>query len=77
MKPAAPDDIRLISEIDAGSAEALAELYDRFCHRAYAVAFSTCRDEAAPRTPSNKPSCHSGRAPRAIAPSGARSPLGS
>lgn len=34
MKPAAPDDIRLISEIDAGSAEALAELYDRFCHRA-------------------------------------------
>jgi RNA polymerase sigma-70 factor (ECF subfamily) len=45
MKTAACDDSRLISEIDAGNAAALAELYDRYCHRAYAVAFSVCRDE--------------------------------
>jgi RNA polymerase sigma-70 factor, ECF subfamily len=45
VRSAASDDSRLISEIDDGSAEALAELYDRFCDRAYAVAFSVCRDE--------------------------------
>lgn len=45
MKPAASDDSRLMSDVDAGSVAAFAELYDRFCHRAYAVAFSVCRDE--------------------------------
>jgi RNA polymerase sigma-70 factor (ECF subfamily) len=45
MKPAPSDDSRLMSEIDAGSVVAFAELYDRFCNRAYAVAFSVCRDE--------------------------------
>ena len=44
-KTAACDDSWLISEVDAGSVEAFAELDDRFCHRAYAVAFSVCRDE--------------------------------
>jgi hypothetical protein len=37
---AAPDDIRLISEIDAGSAEALAELYDP------ASAIAQCRSQS-------------------------------
>jgi RNA polymerase sigma-70 factor (ECF subfamily) len=45
VKPDASDDSRLMSEIDAGSIEAFAELYDRFCNRSYAVAFSVCRDD--------------------------------
>jgi RNA polymerase sigma-70 factor (ECF subfamily) len=38
-------DNQLMSEVSAGSTGAFGELYDRFCHRAYGVAFSVCRDE--------------------------------
>jgi RNA polymerase sigma-70 factor (ECF subfamily) len=34
-----------MGEVSAGSMEAFGELYDRFCQRAYGVAFSICRDE--------------------------------
>jgi RNA polymerase sigma-70 factor, ECF subfamily len=39
------DDRELMSEVSAGSVEAFAQLYDRFCNRAYGVAYSVCRDE--------------------------------
>jgi RNA polymerase sigma-70 factor, ECF subfamily len=38
-------DGRLMGEVSAGSADAFAELYDRYCHRAYSVALSVCRDD--------------------------------
>lgn len=34
-----------MGEVSAGSVEAFRELYERFCDRAYRVAFSVCRDE--------------------------------
>jgi len=37
-------DHQLISEVSAGNVEALGELYDLYCDRAYRVAFSACRD---------------------------------
>ncbi len=45
MKPSASDDTQLMGEVSAGSVEAFGELYDRFCNRAYGVAFAVCRDE--------------------------------
>jgi RNA polymerase sigma-70 factor (ECF subfamily) len=38
-------DRQLISEVSAGNAEALGELYDLYCDRAYRVAIAVCRDE--------------------------------
>lgn len=38
-------DRQLMSDLDAGSLNAFAELYDRYCHRAYRLAFSICRDD--------------------------------
>ena len=35
----------LMGEIDAGSLQAFGRLYDRYCHRAYRLAFSVCRDD--------------------------------
>jgi len=35
----------LMSEVSAGSVQAFGERYDRFCDRAYGLAFSVCRDE--------------------------------
>ena len=32
-------------EIDAGSLTAFAQLYDRYCHRAYRLALSVCHDD--------------------------------
>jgi RNA polymerase sigma-70 factor (ECF subfamily) len=43
---AAPDEDRLMAQVQAGSAEAFGELYDRYCYRAYRVAWSICRDDA-------------------------------
>jgi RNA polymerase sigma-70 factor (ECF subfamily) len=40
------DEDRLMAEVQAGSAEAFSELYDRYCYRAYRVAWSICRDDA-------------------------------
>lgn len=40
----AGDDERLMGRIAEGSADALAELYDRYSGRAYRVAWSICRD---------------------------------
>lgn len=34
-----------MSEVSASSVEAFGQLYDRFCDRAYGVAYSVCRDE--------------------------------
>jgi RNA polymerase sigma-70 factor (ECF subfamily) len=34
-----------MGEVSAASVEAFAELYDRYCDRAYRVAFSVCRDD--------------------------------
>ena len=34
-----------MSEVSAGSVGAFGQLYDRFCDRAYGVAYSVCRDE--------------------------------
>jgi RNA polymerase sigma-70 factor, ECF subfamily len=45
MKPGDPDDRELMSEVSAGDFEAFGQLYDRFCNRAYGVAYSVCRDE--------------------------------
>lgn len=44
-RPSASDDRRLMREVSAGSIAAFGELYDRFCQRAYGVAFSVCGDE--------------------------------
>ncbi len=44
-RPSASDDRQLMGEVSAGSVAAFGELYDRFCQRAYGVAFSICRDE--------------------------------
>ena len=38
------EDRRLMREVSDGSVEAFAELYDRFCDRAFGVAFSVCGD---------------------------------
>jgi RNA polymerase sigma-70 factor (ECF subfamily) len=38
-------DRQLITDVSAGSVNAFAELYDRYCDRAYRVAFSVCRDD--------------------------------
>lgn len=35
----------LMSDVDAGSLDAFGRLYDRYCHRAYRLAFSVCRDD--------------------------------
>jgi RNA polymerase sigma-70 factor, ECF subfamily len=43
---AASKDDRLMAQVQAGSAEAFGELYDRYCDRAYRVAWSICRDDA-------------------------------
>jgi RNA polymerase sigma-70 factor (ECF subfamily) len=45
VRLAASDDIQLMGELSDGSVEAFGELYDRFCNRAYGVAFSVCRDQ--------------------------------
>jgi RNA polymerase sigma-70 factor, ECF subfamily len=37
-------DGRLMDEVSSGNVEAFAELYDRYCHRAYSLAFSVCHD---------------------------------
>lgn len=39
------DDTQLMSEVVAGSIDAFAELYGRFCNRAYGVALSVCHDQ--------------------------------
>jgi RNA polymerase sigma-70 factor (ECF subfamily) len=38
-------DSQLMAQVKLGSVEAFGELYDRFCDRAYRVAFAVCRDE--------------------------------
>jgi RNA polymerase sigma-70 factor, ECF subfamily len=38
-------DRMLMDDIDAGSLDAFAQLYDRYCDRAYRLAFSVCRDD--------------------------------
>lgn len=45
MRSEKSGDLELMSEVSAGSVEAFGHLYDRFCHRAYGVAYSVCRDE--------------------------------
>lgn len=42
---ATPDDSQLMVQLSAGSVEAFGELYDRFCGRAYGVAYAVCCDE--------------------------------
>jgi RNA polymerase sigma-70 factor (ECF subfamily) len=37
-------DRQLMEEVIAGCAASFNQLYDRYCHRAYRVAFSVCRD---------------------------------
>lgn len=41
----ARDDAELMAEVSAGSTDAFAELFDRYCDRAYRVAWSVGRDE--------------------------------
>jgi RNA polymerase sigma-70 factor, ECF subfamily len=45
QEPQALDDSRLMAEVSAGSVAAFGALYDRYCSRAYGVAFSVCRDD--------------------------------
>jgi RNA polymerase sigma-70 factor (ECF subfamily) len=45
VKQAASDDTQLMEQVSAGNVEAFGELYDRFCGRAYGVAYAVCRDE--------------------------------
>lgn len=40
-----PEDEQLMAQIQAGSTAAFEKLYDRFCHRAYRLAWWTCGDE--------------------------------
>lgn len=40
-----PTDGQLMSAVQAGSAAAFAELYDRYAHRAYGLAYSVCRND--------------------------------
>ncbi|HEX4344879.1 MAG TPA: sigma-70 family RNA polymerase sigma factor [Solirubrobacteraceae bacterium] len=42
---AAITDDQLMASVKAGSVAAFDQLYDRYCHRAYRVARSVCRDE--------------------------------
>lgn len=42
---AADDDNQVMTEVKAGSVDALGVLYDRYCDRAYRVARSVCRDD--------------------------------
>jgi RNA polymerase sigma-70 factor (ECF subfamily) len=42
----AADESRLMAGVSAGSVGAFSDLYDRYCHRAYRVAFSVCRDDS-------------------------------
>ncbi len=44
VKRDAANDRQLMVEVCAGGVEAFGELYDRYCERAYRVAFSVCRD---------------------------------
>jgi len=37
-------DSQLMAQVNSGRVEAFAEIYDRFCDRAYRVAFAVCRD---------------------------------
>jgi RNA polymerase sigma-70 factor (ECF subfamily) len=41
----ASKDDRLMAQMQAGSVDAFAEIYDRYCARAYRVAWSICHDE--------------------------------
>jgi DNA-directed RNA polymerase specialized sigma24 family protein len=38
-------DVHLMTQVSAASVDAFAELYDRYCDRAYRLAFSVCRDD--------------------------------
>jgi RNA polymerase sigma-70 factor, ECF subfamily len=40
------DDERMMSRVKSGDVDAFAELYDRYCDRAYRVAQSVCRDHS-------------------------------
>ena len=40
----AASDLELMAQVNAGSVEAYSEIYDRFCDRAFRVAFAVCRD---------------------------------
>lgn len=42
---AALADDQLVADVSAGSVEAFAVLYDRYCNRAYGLAWSVCRDD--------------------------------
>jgi RNA polymerase sigma-70 factor, ECF subfamily len=42
---AVTEDYRLMVQVNAGSVDAFGELYDRYCCRAYRVAWSVCHDE--------------------------------
>lgn len=45
LESTASRDRQLMSDVSAGSVEAFEELYDRYCDRAYRVAYSACHDE--------------------------------
>jgi RNA polymerase sigma-70 factor (ECF subfamily) len=47
VSPAAstPEDDRLMAQVQAGSTDAFGKLYDRYCHRAYRVAWLICHDK--------------------------------
>jgi RNA polymerase sigma factor (sigma-70 family) len=42
---ASASDAQLMAEASAGSVDAFGSLYDRYCDRAYRVAFAICRDD--------------------------------
>ena len=45
MEAGDSEDRQLMSAVSAGNVEAFGQVYDRFCNRAYGVAYSVCRDE--------------------------------
>ena len=45
MSATASEDTELMLRVGAGDAHAFGQLFDRFCDRAYRVAFAVCRDE--------------------------------
>jgi RNA polymerase sigma-70 factor, ECF subfamily len=43
--PVAPSDGELMAKVSAGSVESFVDLYDRYCERAYRVAWAVCHDD--------------------------------
>lgn len=69
-------DSQLMRQASATSVGAFAELYDRYCNRAYRVAFSVCRDDGRAQDAVQDAFLSVWRSRPTTVPSGVRSPRG-